>query len=149
MCFTSLVGREGPLPAVPQRLSQCGKERTEKEKETRAAAPPYESHLRPPRPPLPRLARYYSGHVLFSFIFHGAEYARDSGEGGRREEGRRPVWQGYSVVALHCNTGARWTMGKRGSGLLQGLVKSMCRLHFRTLENSIGWPHREPDASSL
>ena len=89
MCFTSLVGREGPLPAVPQRLSQCGKERTEKEKETRAAAPPYESHLRPPRPPLPRLARYYSGHVLFSFIFHGAEYARDSGEGGRREEGRK------------------------------------------------------------
>ena len=49
-------------------------------------------------------------------------------EGGERKEGRRPVWQGYSVVALHCNTGARWTMGKRGSGLLQGLEKSMCRL---------------------
>ena len=114
MCFTSLVLLRVRLPSALDATEIVTA--AWKGGPAPLSSPPYESHLRRrPRPRRRRLARYYSGHVLFSFIFYGAEYGEperdeegDSGEGGK-EEGRKEgsMARLLSVVALRCNTGAR------------------------------------------
>ena len=99
--------------------------------------PPYESHLRCVDR---RLLPVSLDIILATSYFLSSFTVRrglGGGEEGGKEGGRRPVWQGYSVVALHCNTGARWSMGKkRGSGLFQGFKKMY--IYPETVELSIG-----------
>ena len=112
MCFTSLVLLRARLPsalAATEIVTAAWKGGL-----APLSSPPYESHLRRrPRPRRRSLARYYSGHVLFSFIFYGAEYGereREAEEGdslGMEEGGKEgSMARLLSVVALRCNTGA-------------------------------------------
>ena len=128
------------LRSPPQRLSQ---QRGKEGWLLCPSSPPYESHLRRrPRPRRRSLARYYSGHVLFSFIFYGAEYGeRERGRPrkgtllGWKKEGRRAVWQGYSQL-LHCVATPVPTGGFDWINTA-AFIRSVTRFHSLSFGNSI------------
>ena len=101
MCFTSLVLLRARLPSAlaTEIVTAAWKGGL-----APLSSPPYESHLRRrPRPRRRRLARYYSGHVLFSFIFYGAEYGEGEGDRRRGLRGGKEGGQ-YGKVTLSCCT---------------------------------------------
>ena len=105
MCFTSLVLLRARLPSAlaTEIVTAAWKGGL-----APLPSPPYESHLRRRPRPLPRrrLARYYSGHVLFSFIFYGAEYGdgeRETDEGDSGDSRGKEGGQ-YGKVTLSCCT---------------------------------------------